>query len=61
MVNLNQYMDLVDTEATISVLLNAHEQAAILAAYDYGAKNLSGVALESLNSALAKLKDSIWP
>lgn len=61
MCDLNQYLHLVDDEATISVLLNAHEQAAILAAHDYGVKNLNGDALKSLDSALSKLKDIIWP
>lgn len=41
--------------------LTAEEEAAILAAYDYGLTNMGEEEIQELHAVLAKLKDQIHP
>ena len=62
MEKLQEYMSIVPSKGvTLSVELSQTEAAAVLAAYDYGVGVLSKYARQSLDHALATLKQAIWP
>ncbi len=44
-----------------TVELTAEEEAAVLAAYDYGLQNLGEAEIHELHAILAKLKEQIHP
>lgn len=60
MAKYTKYLYMVEG-GTRTVELTAEEEAAILAAYDYGIPMMGHAEIQVLHAVLAKLKDVIYP